>query len=224
MERVISVVLSIAMLMLAVPASAQTPEVGIDIATLPGVQRAVSRTYAFDVAALTELLATPSAILRAPRGPLLIVAVAAEFDTPEHAADAARAIGTTSLGGLADEHPALQPDATPVSDLGDGGVRFGGAGADETLAGYVVRDATWVMIAIVSSTDDSADATARDIVTYALGHPAGPEGGELHADGTSQGGPWSKLPTAADEDVLAGATPLLDAVLVPAPGENTPAT
>ena len=227
----------IALLLATLPAAGQgTPTTtwGFDLTELPGLQRAVSRTYTFDPSILIDTLTTPSSTQTAPTGTIFMGGIIAEFDAQERAVAALEAIEQepiSDLGGQ-DLEPELQP--APVDDLGDRGLRLSGSSSGEPaadIAVYVVQDDRWLYVALVISTSGTSDITARGLIQFVLEHEASDDEGQFSVDGTSEGGLWSKLPTIddlqqdeddEDENVLAGTIPLTDTVIFPLAPGSTP--
>jgi hypothetical protein len=229
MTRVLrSAALLLLALLTATSAAAQTPATADDtfaLQRLDGIQSAVSRTYTFDISSLADRVTTPNANLEMPSGTVIAIGIIAEFDTPEHAAAAVSAIGDASFAGREEQGISLELESSPVDDLGDGGIRHSGSGAmsegEEGISTYVIQDGNWLYIAIVSSNDETRDATARGLIEFALEHDVSPDEPLFRSDGTSEGGLWDKLPSADDtqaddeDNVLAGITPMIDTMVFP---------
>jgi hypothetical protein len=68
------------------------------------------------------------------------------------------------------------------------------------------------------------------MIEFALERDAGPDETVFRGDGTSEGGPWAKLPSVdetqddAEDNVFAGITPTVDTVIVPGEDASTPTT
>ena len=190
------------------------------LGALDGVERAVMRTYAFDVTALASALSTPEGSTRAPEGLIFLYGVVAEFATPGQAASAMTPVErqvADALTGDGAGGPRFTPRASAVADLGEEAVRWEGnaAGPRATLAGYIVRDGAWLYLSIAVATDDAAEPAARAVVDYALTQQAGEDAGEHRPDGSSEGGLWAKLPIGGEVAGLEGVRPVVDTVLVP---------
>jgi hypothetical protein len=225
--------LLVAILALALlrPATAQTPAAApFDVASLEGIQRAGMRAYAFDVGDLAEAVSSPEGGTDAPTGVIFLYGIAAEFDAPERATAAMDEIARELADELTDEGDGdlrFTLRASAVPDLGDRATGITGAGTatrtPATLGGYIVQQGSWVYVSLAVGTEDAADdaeAAARDVVEFALGHDAGSDAGQYREDGTSEGGLWAKLPGSGDQAALHGMTPLADMVLAPDDGGN----
>ena len=201
-------------------APAATPAV-LDVGRLDGIRQAVMRLYAFDVEAMAEGLASPEGRIQGPAGTTYLYGLIAEFESPEQAAAAMRATADMVVATLADG--TLSPALTmrPAADLGDAAVQLAGTSAADAsavpLTGYVVQDGAWLYLGLALG--EESDAAAHDLVTFALGRPAGANAGEHRPDGSSQGGIWAKLPGSRDRALLHGTRPVADVVLHP-PGDQ----
>lgn len=228
--RWLSTPVLIVLLALPLAARGQTPPATTPgpfaVGALDGLERAVMRTYAVDVAGLAAASSTPDSGTHAPEGLVFVHGTIFEFATPEQATAAIPAVEQQIADELTDDGDGdlrFTLRATNIPDLGDEATRFDGteAGPRATLAGYLVRDGAWLYLALVVATDDTAEPAARAMVDFALAQDAGADAGEYHADGSSSGGLWAKLPTADDigddgVDALQGVTPVVDTILAPA--------
>jgi hypothetical protein len=228
------VLVALLALALSRPVAAQTPlaSAPFDLAGLEGIQRAGMRAYAFDVGDLAEAVSSPEGGTNAPAGLVFLYGVAAEFGAPEQAStamdDIARELGD-ELTDEGDGDLRFTLRAAEVADLGDRATRITGTGTGTSrgdpaaLGGYIVRQGSWVYVALAVGTSDAADdadAAARGVVEFALGHDAGSDGGQYRDDGTSEGGLWAKLPGNGDQAALHGMTPMADLVLAPTSGNG----
>lgn len=195
------------------PASAQDPDTiagNLEIADLDGVQAAVSRTYAADIATLVASAdsATPAGISGEP---LLMLALVAEFDTPDHAENAANRMQQR----LATQFPGdAAPDIITFSTLGDRAWRIIDTRTSRetplVTTGFVVLQGRWVALSIAVGHGDSTIDAARGLVEFILAHPASPDAATYNVSGSSRGGIWDRLPGDAAVDLLAGTRPIYD--------------
>ncbi|MGC4106817.1 MAG: hypothetical protein QM753_10765 [Thermomicrobiales bacterium] len=209
----------VAVIALAHPAATMAQDTGddeIEIADLPGVQAAVSRTFMIDFAAMFSMEASPTP---ETSGTQLIAlgGTIVQFDSDDHAKDAY----TTILTEIQKPVDLATPDAVTFTtvdlggDLGDErtGLRITGDESDSLggdVVALVVRDGSLIyLITGIAESGDPSDAVVA-FTKAVMGGKAGGGEATFNEDGTSTGGLWDKFP-APDDPAVAGLPSVLDA-------------
>lgn len=206
-----------------------TPEVPSDVsplyspADLPGLQQAVARSYAGDMAALFATQEAAATAAATPDytswGVATLNAVVLQFDSEANAASAF----TTVVEKM------TSPASTGGIDLGEVEVEGftgpakaytasidQGPGLSLHQAVVLTQDGPYIYqtIAVGLSSPEDALATATDVAKATIANPASEGEGTFVDDGTSTGGLWDKFPVAGDP-VLAGVIPEIDTRIYP---------
>jgi len=189
------------------------------IEDLDGVETAISRTYATDIAAIVETASGTPTGDEDSGGPILMLAVAAEFDSADHAADAARTIRDRLTTRDPDNLNGIEMEAAEVENLGDtawtvSATRDSGS-SPVSIDGVLVQDADWLYLSIAISDDGSSSDAARAIVDFSLQHNADTSQAIYDHTGLSHGGVWEKLPSGDNTMSLSGTRPIFDNQLLP---------
>lgn len=192
----------------------------LEIEELEGIQQAASRSYAVDIGDFVEAAssATPESV--SIEGPLLMMALVAEFDSPEHAAEAV----TTVRDRLLDqptEGTGIELESTETGDLGETAFEITGTNESGTsIGGYVVHEGVLLHLALaIGENGNSADA-ARALVEFTLSHRGNADEVIYDHRGASRGGIWAKFPGANDNAALSGTQPIFDSLLLPPPDDE----
>jgi hypothetical protein len=219
---------------LAFSASAQDLDATVghlEIEELEGVEAAISRSYAMNISTFVEAVAsdTPQAVV--PTGPVLMLAIVVQFDTADHASDAAGTVRDRLIEQIAAEPTSIEMELTEQEDLGDaawtltGGRESGPSPVN--VDGLLVQNSEWLYLAIAISENDTGSDAVLALVQFALRNRV--DTGEIIYDhtGLSQGGIWEKVPAEGDTitirqgeeaiDALSGTQPIFDSQLLPPP-------
>lgn len=217
--------LLLALIPLATTAHAQDVEATatlLGIEELDGVQRAVSRTYATDVAdivaATTDEEAEPDDA-GIGEGPLTMMMLVAEFDTGASASSAYDTLGER-LQPQVEGASGGEVEAVEIDDLGDAAIQVTSVREGESMlvSAVLVQEGEWLYLAMAVSQDDSAPDAALGAVDYGMRQTA-EDGATIYLHtGRSSGGIWNKLPgTGTNAGALNGTQPIYDSQLLPPP-------
>lgn len=190
----------------------------LDLSNLNGIQHAGARSYAMDIA---QIAGTAQAETPQPEGPALMMMLVARFESPEQAGDGLETMQDHFVDELTADHIGFEIEATGIEDIGNAAVRISGTGSDQqaTVGGYIVQHDDWLYFAIAISTNNTSDAAALTLITFALEHQSDPEDIRYDHTGTSTGGLWGKLPGDDDPDATSGTVPVFDNYLLPPEGD-----
>lgn len=200
----------------------------LNIEDLEGITRAAARSYAMDISDIIEAVSngTPVAMSNGtPRaleaeGPVLMLALVAEFDSPEHAAEAAGTVRDRLLEQTSD-NTGIELEATEIEDLGEVAFEITGRSeSGESVGGFIVKDASVLHFTIAISENDTSSNAARELIEFTLSNQASNDEVIYDHTGASRGGIWAKFPGANDESALSGTQPIFDSQLVPALDED----
>lgn len=223
---------------IAFSASAQDLDataVKLDIEELAGVEAAVSRSYAMDIGTMVEAATSDTPVAVVPSGPILMLALVVEFDSEDHAADAADTVLDRLQEQLSTDATGIEMEVTEAEDLGDNGWQFSGTRESGTssagIDGYLVQDADWLYLAIAISDNDTGRDATLALVQFSLDNVPDASATIYDHTGLSRGGIWAKLPADGDTvaigegegkvDALSGTQPIYDnQLLPPAPPEG----
>ena len=203
----------------------------LKIEDLKGVKAAVSRSYAMDIGDIVDAASmdTPQPVV--PDGPILMLALVAQFDTAEHASDATTTLHDRLIKQGSSNSTNIQLEATETSNLGDIAWALSGTRASGTstisINGLLVQKNEWIYLAITVSDNDSGSDAALALVQFSLENRPSTDDIIYDHTGRSRGGIWAKLPAAGDTitlrqgntstDALSGTQPVYDAQLLPPP-------
>jgi hypothetical protein len=205
------------------PAAAQDFETTagkLDIEELEGIQQAVSRSYAVDISDFVEAASSATPQSASIEGPLLMMALVAEFDSPEHAAEAVTTVRDRLLEQPT-EGTGIELEATETGDLGETAFEITGiSGSRASIGGYIVHEGVLLHLALAISENGSSTDAARALVEFTLSHRGNAEEVIYDHRGTSRGGIWAKFPGANDNAALSGTQPIFDSLLLPPPGDE----
>lgn len=204
----------------AMPVAAQdegTPSALDDPSQLEGIERAVSRDWSVDFAAMAE---SPEAM---EGGLFLVSAQAMQFETDDNASAAYALYLDEGVASITSD-PSLLEEAEVTHeeiDLGDEAYQINVIDTSEDQEGayrvVFARDGNFIYLVLgVASTVDSADLT-NDILDYMIneGEPGDGEG-TFDEEGGSEGGLWDIFPPA-DHPALANVVANGDTIEYPAP-------
>ena len=194
----------------------------LDIEELEGIQQATSRSYAIDISDFVEAAssATPQSV--SPEGPLLMMVLVAEFDTPEHAAEAVTTVRDRLLEQPT-EGTGIELEATETEDLGETAFEITGTSeSGASIGGYIVHEGVLLHLALAIGENDSSTDAARALVEFTLSHRGNADEVNYDHRGTSRGGIWAKFPGADDNAALSGTQPIFDSLLLPPPDDEDP--
>jgi hypothetical protein len=161
-------------------------------------------------------------------GSLFLLFGVCQFDTPEHAEDAAPALGTRTVDNLQAPPGSGSLKPASVRPLGDQALAFAGtieAPADDdspireaTAAVLVVREAAFVHVMVGAAIAGDPLTDLAGIAEKVAGREPGGDETPVAADGLREGGLWDLLPRLADlpEGFV------LDQEQVPAPFDPLP--
>lgn len=205
MHRILTTTLGlIAALLLGTTALAQTPATTPSAAspvasTFPGLQEGVSRQYSPDPTAIPA--ENPDAFA-------LITVHLFRFDTSNHATSAWESL----KDGATDQFTTAESDMQDIDiqdaeldDLGDRAyaVWLSAVAADDTTGYYrtvYVQNGEFLLFATAIAGSEAGTHLADKLAGAITQREMGSESGTLHADGTSTGGIWNKIPQTADPD------------------------
>jgi hypothetical protein len=203
----------------------------IDLAGIDGLQRAVTRAYGPDMAAMMNSFATPVAPGAATpsvedlmKNASYVSATVLQYDNGDDASSGLDKVNSSAV-------PALQSgfgttfQESDLSGFGDAAKEIKGSegqqGTMMTFEAILLRTGDFNYIVTVISQNEQADQMAREIATAMLNNHAGDGDGTFNADGTSSGGIWDILP-AHDDPALGALVVFGDEIVFPAPA-GTPA-
>lgn len=187
----------------------------LDIEDLEGVIQAVSRSYAMDISDFVKAANGETPEATRAEGPLLMMALVAEFDSPEHAAEAA----TTVRDRLLEQTPdgtGIELETTENEELGEMAFEVaGGSESGESIGGFIVQEGAFLHLALAISENDTSVDAARGLVEFTLSHEPNDDTVIYDHTGTSRGGIWARFPGADDDAALSGTQPIFDSQLLP---------
>lgn len=207
----------------------------LNLEDLKGVDAAISRSYAMSINDLVEAAGSDTPVPVVRDGPILMLALVAQFDTRDHASDATDTLHDRLLKQASDEKAGFQLEATETEGLGDTAWEFSGTQAASrspvSVSGLLVQDNNWVYLALVISDNESGPDAALGLVRFSLVTRPSADPAIYDHTGTSRGGIWAKLPAVGDTialregenrvDALSGTQPVYDnQLLPPAPPEE----
>ena len=180
-----------------------------DLASLEGIEYAVSRSYTIDYASLFST-ASPESMddSSLPEGLFMVNAAVYRFDSDDNAKKAMELAGSEiTEQGFGD----IELEEIEVDDLNDETIAYTGT-TDEEELGEVVNtfimtqedEYLYLSLGMTIGTEADGVKPVEDVVKYMMDEDAGNDDEvEFKEDGTSKGGIWDKLP-AADNEIVAG--------------------
>jgi len=200
----------------ALPVSAQDDGVGFE--DMPGLQQAVSRTFASPSDRELSAGVNVPRDLRKPLAAMLLTAVYS-FDTDANAAAAFELLKTDmNATGFSGQPLEVMPITLPTELEHWAGIATDTAfGESYQFVLSMARDGVYIYTVIGITTGAPAPGAVAATVTMMASGAAGSEPGTLDPSGGSSGGVWGKVPTLAMiEREFRGIESVEDAALFPA--------